>query len=337
MLPHLIRLHGPWQIGNADTSNLSGTVEMPGLAAVPNQEGISLVRKFQWVATLESDEQVALLFEGIVPAAEVILNGISLGSTHDPWGIHRFDVSGRLLPRNELALQFEKGFDQVGVRRLIALCVESRLVQLASAEWEWNDANQPNALRGKLLLVSSGPPLPIEILLELNGQTVWQKSLTLEQEQTTVEISAGPFDLDSWRPRRWGLPVRQEVHLVVQRAGDDGSILHEESWQAGFRHLDLMPDYDKPAMIDTHGRDELRIKRLSQAAVLAWNDDDPASLFGNDFDVDMIVLESVLAPERLYDLADRMGIMVKHEVAGDLALERAVRRLSRHPSVLERF
>ena len=272
--------------------------------------------------------------EGVVPAAEILLNGITIGTTHDPWDVHRFEVTDRLRPRNELTLRFEKDFEKVGIRRQIALSIESRLCRLAGSAWEWNEATHAEALRGKLHLVSSHPELPIEILLEVNGHCVWRQSLTLTNENTNIEIVAGPFDLDSWRPRRWGLPVLHDIHLVIRRDDVDGVIVHEETWKAGFRQLDLMLDYDKPAMIDIHRSEELRVRRLSQADVMNWQSKDPSRMLGHDWDVDMIVLESVLAPDRLYDLADRMGVMVRHEVAGDPSLERAIRRHSRHPSVL---
>ncbi|MBX9652779.1 hypothetical protein K2Y11_04090 [bacterium] len=334
MLPHIIRLHGPWQVGNPPGDTWIGTIDIPGTISVADEQGTSLRRPFQWVAPLQADEKVSLLLEGITPSARVMLNGEEIGSTSGTWDAHRFDVTDKLKPRNELILHFESGFDRAGIRRQVILSVESALAIVMSAKWNWNEPTEANALHAQIQLHSSSPPMPVEILIDVNGANVLRQSFSLEGYDQTIDLSAGPIEVDPWRPRYLGLPVRNEVRLLIRRTQDGQSILHDETFLAGFRHLDLLPDYDKPTRIDVDRRRELRMARIGSARMEGWDGDDLLTLLGEDSNADMIVLESVLGPDRLYELTDRMGILVRHEVVGDPSLERAVRRLSHHPSVL---
>jgi len=334
MLPHVIRLHGPWQVGNPLGDTWSGTLTIPGTLPVPEEQGISLLRRFQWVADLHEHEKVSLLLEGIIPSTLVSLNGESLGSTRDAWDIHRFEVTEKLKPRNELVLRFDPGFDLAGIRRDAALSVESAVATVVNSEWKWNEPTESKALQGRISVRSSRPPIPVEVSIDVNGANVFRQSITLDRDDQAIDVVAGPIDVDPWRPRHLGLPIRNEVHLLVRRAEDNQAILHDETFLAGFRHLDLLPDYDKPTRIDMDRRRELRIARISWPRLNGWNGDDIVTLLGENSNADMIVLESALGPDRLYELTDRMGILVRHEVVGDPSLERAVRRLSHHPSVL---
>lgn len=334
MLPHIIRLHGPWQVGDSGTDAWSGTVTIPGVVSIPDEQRISLLRRFQWVARLQEHEKISLLLEGIAPAAEVVLNGEQIGSTSGTWDVHRFDVTGKLKPRNDLILLFDAGFEQAGIRREAALSVESAFAIVTSAEWKWNEPTEANAIQGRIQLHSSNSPMAMDITLDVNGNNVFRKSIPSDGQDQLIDILAGPLEVDPWRPRYLGLPVRNEVRLLIRSTQDGQSILHEETFFAGFRHLDLLPDYDKPTRIDVDRRHELRIARVGSTRLSGWNGDDIMTLLGEHSNADLIVLESVLGPDRFYELTDRMGILVRHEVVGDPSLERAVRRLSHHPSVL---
>lgn len=334
MLPHIIRLHGPWQVGNPSGDTWIGTIDIPGTISVADEQEALLRRPFQWVAPLQADEKVSLLLEGITPSARVMLNGEEIGSTSGTWDAHRFDVTDKLKPRNELILHFESGFDRAGIRRQVILSVESALAIVMSAKWNWNEPTEANALHAQIQLHSSSPPMPVEILIDVNGANVLRQSFSLDGYDQTIDLSAGPIEVDPWRPRYLGLPVRNEVRLLIRSTQDGQSILHDEAFLAGFRHLDLLPDYDKPTRIDVDRRRELQLARIGSARMEGWDGDDLLTLLGEDSNADMIVLESVLGPDRLYELTDRMGILVRHEIVGDPSLERAVRRLSHHPSVL---
>lgn len=334
MFPHIIRLHGPWQVGNPLGDTWNGTINIPGTIFMAEEQGASLRRPFQWVAPLEEQEKVILLLEGVTPSARVVLNGAEIGSTTGRWDVHRFDVTARLKPRNELILHFESGFDRAGIGRQVVLSVESALASVTSAVWNWNEPFEANALQAQIELHSSRPPMPIEVSLDLNGANAFRQTFSLDRQDQTINILVGPFDVDPWRPRYLGLPVRNEVRLLVRGTKDRQAILHDETFLVGFRHLDLLPDYDKPTRIDVDRRHDLRIARLDSTRLEAWDGDDLLTLLGEDSNADMIVLESTLGPDRFYELTDRTGILVRHEVVGDPSLKRAVWLLSHHPSVL---
>ncbi|HEY8506246.1 MAG TPA: hypothetical protein VIL46_16785 [Gemmataceae bacterium] len=86
MTPHRIRLRAPWQV-----EPLAGRVRHR--------------RRFGMPRTLDADERVWLTCAGAEGPVRAWLNGEELGDFPDPRGGFAADITGRLLPRNELVLE----------------------------------------------------------------------------------------------------------------------------------------------------------------------------------------------------------------------------------------
>jgi beta-galactosidase/beta-glucuronidase len=65
------------------------------------------VRRFGRPTGLDSGERVWLVCDGATLTATVVLNGTPLGAILGPTTPARFDVTERLLPRNELVIEVE--------------------------------------------------------------------------------------------------------------------------------------------------------------------------------------------------------------------------------------
>ncbi|MGO8745346.1 MAG: hypothetical protein ACLQNE_05100 [Thermoguttaceae bacterium] len=89
---HRIRLRGPWSCD-------------------PAPEGICWRRRFGRPTGLQPQQSVWIVVEGIVQEGSVALNGRILGRLGVPGNepLARFEVSGSLLPRNELWIRLENG------------------------------------------------------------------------------------------------------------------------------------------------------------------------------------------------------------------------------------
>jgi hypothetical protein len=89
---HRIRLRGPWSCD-------------------PAPEGIRWRRRFGRPTGLQPQQSVWIAVEGIVQPGSVALNGRILGRLGVPGSepVARFEVSGSLLPRNELCIRLENG------------------------------------------------------------------------------------------------------------------------------------------------------------------------------------------------------------------------------------
>jgi hypothetical protein len=104
MYPHRIRLRGPWEYETAGAAPARGKLPLPGpLAGTPlasHPGPVRLSRRFGYPGRIDPDERVWLLIEGLSVPATVELNGADLGQA----GSDGFDVTARLLPRNEVAV-----------------------------------------------------------------------------------------------------------------------------------------------------------------------------------------------------------------------------------------
>jgi beta-galactosidase/beta-glucuronidase len=89
---------------------IPGTLRDGGLAGHIGR--VSFQRSFGKPTNLDADEQVWLVFEHVVGAAEVLLNGETLGTTS---ATARFEIKARLAVRNELVVEIDAGDDGCGI------------------------------------------------------------------------------------------------------------------------------------------------------------------------------------------------------------------------------
>ena len=107
--PHQIRIRGPYlyRLPSGD----EGSVKLPAAWGKPG-ENVVFSRRFNWLAELEPDERVYLVFDGYGGSGPVSVNGTALGDlTNSP---AEFEVTQLLQPRNELevSLSFQGLGDQ---------------------------------------------------------------------------------------------------------------------------------------------------------------------------------------------------------------------------------
>jgi hypothetical protein len=124
--PHIIRLRGPWELQpltqwrrGADGPLLEvndplppgGRLEMPSdwspLLGADYYGRVRHRRRFGRPTGLDSGQIVWLVCDGAAGAANVALNGAPLGALLGPTTPVRFDVTDRLLARNELVIDVE--------------------------------------------------------------------------------------------------------------------------------------------------------------------------------------------------------------------------------------
>ena len=123
---HPIRLRGPWQFRVlARYEPLSGTAQLEYMGEVPPvgrvqmpadweshlghdfRGSVRYVRNFGCPTALEPHESVYLVLEGVDALGRVVLNGEQLGEISLADGPSRFEITGRLQERNELAVEVE--------------------------------------------------------------------------------------------------------------------------------------------------------------------------------------------------------------------------------------
>jgi hypothetical protein len=90
MLPHRIRLRGPWQAGAL-------TVRVPEQLAELAPQAVTLTRHFGWPSPLAAHERVWLVFHALTMPCEAWLNDQPLGNIG-----HEIEVTSLLRERNEL-------------------------------------------------------------------------------------------------------------------------------------------------------------------------------------------------------------------------------------------
>jgi hypothetical protein len=100
MLPHRIRLRGPWQIDSLRTIHLPDDWEALG------DEPARLVRNFGWPNPLAAHERVWLVLDGLTAACVASLNDALLGTFRPP--VER-DITALLRERNVLQIELPGG------------------------------------------------------------------------------------------------------------------------------------------------------------------------------------------------------------------------------------
>lgn len=111
---HRIRLRGPWDVRPRGAAHgkaaIPATLRDCGLANCVGP--VSFHRAFGKPTNLAENERVLLIFEDIIGAAKVQLNGARLGEVVTA---AQFDVTQELRERNELVVELEAVDDQCGI------------------------------------------------------------------------------------------------------------------------------------------------------------------------------------------------------------------------------
>jgi hypothetical protein len=107
--PHQIRIRGPYSYRLA--SGEQGSIKLPAAWEKPG-ENVVFSRRFNWLAELEPNERVYLVFDGYGGSGPVSVNGIVLGDLTS--GPAEFEVTELLQPGNELevSLSFHEPADR---------------------------------------------------------------------------------------------------------------------------------------------------------------------------------------------------------------------------------
>jgi hypothetical protein len=123
--PHVIRLRGPWdyeplaqwELDAEGATHAAEALPPPGRMVMPADWAQSLGRDFRGrvrflrafgrPTRLEPEEQVWLVCDGVDLAGWATLNGEQLGPVDGFRQAARFEVTGRLKERNELAIEVE--------------------------------------------------------------------------------------------------------------------------------------------------------------------------------------------------------------------------------------
>ncbi|MCA9119869.1 MAG: hypothetical protein H6822_01100 [Planctomycetaceae bacterium] len=124
--PHVIRLHGPWRYqplaltelqANGDSIEIGGELPPAGTVKIPGDWTDSLgaefrgrvlySRPFGQPTNIDDHQRIDLVLAKLRGNAQIALNGESLGQIESGDESQRFDVTGRLLARNELRVEID--------------------------------------------------------------------------------------------------------------------------------------------------------------------------------------------------------------------------------------
>ncbi|MBC8353344.1 MAG: hypothetical protein H8E66_15200 [Planctomycetes bacterium] len=138
--PHIIRLHGPWQyealahtkLGPSGASiDVAGELPPSGTMKIPANWAASLgtdfrgrvlyKRRFGRPTNLKASERIDLVTQSVNGHAIIRLNDSNLGEIEIGASANRFDLSNKLLPRNELHIEVDlpRGYDGLAVGGIV--------------------------------------------------------------------------------------------------------------------------------------------------------------------------------------------------------------------------
>ncbi|WP_055598927.1 glycoside hydrolase family 2 protein [Streptomyces aureus] len=290
----VIQLHEGWRLRHEDAllpAQVPGCVHADLLATgvIPdpflglNETEIAWVGRRTWSYLTDlaahdgGHERSELVFEGVDTAAEVLLDGVSLGSTRNMHRVHRFDVTGRA---GALEVRFDSAYDEA--ERVRALTGDRPNVypepfqyirkMACSFGWDWGPT-----------VVTAGMWRPVRIehwstarlaevrpLVTVDGTTgrVELRVVTARTEngagrpltlratvagvvaETSFEGTEAVLRLDVSEPELWwprGYGSQPLYGLAVELLDEDGSPLDSWSRRIGFRTVTV----DRSA--DEHG------------------------------------------------------------------------------------
>ena len=176
MLPHRIRLRGPWQIGS------SRTIRLPDDWATLGDQSARLVRHFGWPNPLAEHERVWIVLDGLTAPCVGALNDQSLGTLRPP--VER-DITSLLRERNELHLVLPAG------ARWDEAAVEVR-GQAWLSELGAERRGEALVVRGRLNGTADGP---LDLYAILDRRTVIQA--TFDDTGRSFELTSEPIAPES--------------------------------------------------------------------------------------------------------------------------------------------
>ncbi len=179
MLPHRIRLRGPWQIVSAAGAP---TVRLPDEWDALGSEPVRLVRHFGWPSPLAAHERVWLIFDKLTAACEARLNEKRLGRIRT-----EVAVTGLLPEGNELQVDVPAGAQW----NEAALEVRGRAwLSELGAEWR----SRALIVRGRL---NGTADAPLDLYAILDRRTVIQTALRAEAFGS-FELQSEPVPTADW-------------------------------------------------------------------------------------------------------------------------------------------
>jgi hypothetical protein len=193
MYPHRIRLRGPWECEPLARQG-GGPLPPPGRMTMPCRwvDGglpdfagrVRFRRRFGYPGRIDSHERVWLTFAGAGDAAEIRLNGQSLGRHEGPWPFE-FEVTALLRPRNELTVEVEAAGGDGGLWGEVALEVRCTAFLRAVRVWLTQEGRPDLHAAGEVV---GSAERPLDLYVIRDRSTV---------AYTTVEPApeGGPFHL----------------------------------------------------------------------------------------------------------------------------------------------
>jgi len=126
MLPHRIRLRGPWnvQLSTGATRGLRLPGDWP-VAVRPDESDVRFERRFGWTAALADHERLWLVVDGLAENGRVAVNGRELGSAVERGP--SWPLPHGLQDRNELTIAFASPSPGVALWEEAAIEVRARV------------------------------------------------------------------------------------------------------------------------------------------------------------------------------------------------------------------
>lgn len=337
MYPHTIRLRGPWECRALDPAGPVVQITVPARLdkALTGVARMELLRRFNWVASIGSDERVWLYLDRCRGEAEVRLNGVPLGSHAATWDRFRFDVTRVLQQRNELQIILEycepasrpnisadANSQPFGILGGVYLEIESRTLAIEtvwiSALWCLHGGSL--CLHANVAGSADRKRIVPSLLLDNTPIHVMRNA---DESDTAIQMTAEHRDVEAWQGRPNECPALYDVTL---RLTVDGSVHASRSWRVGFR-----PPPDDNCRATERIADWMAGDSYCSHEVLndadAWRGDSRLD------SVDCVQLSGHIGPESLYDFADAAGLSIVQDIPSTDAAELAA-RLGVHPSIV---
>lgn len=348
-LPHIIRLGGPWEILRPGESRVIGTTELPGFvrpaAKHKDAKQFDIRRSFGWVAGIIPDERVFLVLDEICAWTEVILNGKRIGQYQDLLSLHRFDVTDLLQPRNELKLRLNSPLADFPspsgplpalFRETPYLSMESAVARVSAVRFELHEPDAPTSVWMDVdVEVLRGPTKGLELRVNLGGACEARQDVPSSVGRHRCQIACPPVDLDPWRPRQIGLPIRHKLNL---RLMTQDKTFHEETWLVGLRDVEFVEYSNEDRRARCGGREFLLIDApFTEERAFQPGLGCPADQPVDQWDLargNVIDMRTTFGPDAMYDAFDRIGLLWLARRRVGPALDRWIDRLSHHPCLL---
>lgn len=326
--PHVIQLRGPWMIHGLGTASSSPT-DLPFVVFDPEQPSRrgELTRDFQWLAGRNPNERVFLDCDGIIEAADVLLNEHPLGTVTRSWQCSAFDVTDLLESKNRLRVVFRPTIEGegavIGLAGPVSLRVESARARVTRAIWQCREPTRAESLLGSLTVETDGESDPLELVIAVNGRPIHSEPVdgAVGVWNWTGAMSAG--EVDPWRPRGLGLPIRHQLTLEVTRERE--CLVHHE-WSVGFHEIKWRSETGEIVVGDRSVRPTVQSLDLSSLG-------HPPAELAAPGQARLTILRGFLDFAR-YSFSDRVGELIVHDASADKSLSERLPTLRHHPSII---